>query len=60
MIRTFEIHNFKAFERIELRFGQLTMVTGVNSSGKSSVLQAVVLAEIASTSGPVVKVLDWH
>ena len=52
MIRSMEIHNFKAFERIALRFGQLTMITGVNNSGKSSVLQAIVLADIASTTGP--------
>ena len=52
MIRSLEIHNFKAFERIALRFGQLTVITGVNSSGKSSVLQAIALAEIASTAGP--------
>ena len=52
MIRSMEIHNFKAFERIALRFGQLTMITGVNNSGKSSVLQAIALAEIASTTGP--------
>ena len=52
MIRSLEIHNFKAFERIALRFGQLTVITGVNSSGKSSVLQAIALAEIASTTGP--------
>ena len=52
MIRFIAIHSFKAFERITLRFGQLTMITGVNNSGKSSVLQAIVLAEIASTNGP--------
>ena len=55
MIRSIEIHNFKAFEQIALRFGQLTMITGVNSSGKSSVLQAIALAEIASTTGPLVQ-----
>ena len=51
MIRSMEIRNFKAFERIALRFGQLTVITGVNSSGKSSVLQAIALAEIASIAG---------
>ena len=52
MIRSMAIQNFKAFERIALRFGQLTMITGVNNSGKSSVLQAIALAELASTTGP--------
>ena len=55
MIRSMEIHNFKAFERIAVRFGLLTVITGVNSSGKSSVLQAIALAEIASTTGPLVQ-----
>ena len=52
MIRSINIKNFKVFERITLRFGQLTMITGVNSSGKSSVLQAIALAEIASNDAP--------
>lgn len=55
MIRSIEIHNFKAFERIEIQFGRLTMISGVNSSGKSSVLQAIALAEIASTSDTLVQ-----
>ncbi len=55
MIRSMGIRNFKAFERIALRFAQLTVITGVNSSGKSSVLQAIALAEIASTAGPLVQ-----
>jgi predicted ATPase len=33
--------NFKAFRRLELPLGPLTLLTGLNSSGKSSVLQSL-------------------
>ena len=55
MIRSFEIRNFKAFKEITLRLGQLVLLSGVNSSGKSSVLQALRLAELAMTHGPTVQ-----
>jgi len=35
--------NFKAFRRLEVPMGPLTLLTGLNSSGKSSVLQALAL-----------------
>ncbi len=55
MIRLFEVHNFKAFTDLTLRFGQLVLLSGVNSSGKSSILQALRLAELAMTHGPTVQ-----
>ena len=55
MIRSFEVRNFKAFKDVTLRLGQLVLLTGVNSSGKSSVLQALRLAELAMTHGPTVQ-----
>ena len=55
MIRSFEIRNFKAFKDLTLRLGQLVLLSGVNSSGKSSVLQALRLAELAATHGPSVQ-----
>ena len=55
MIRLFEVHNFKAFADLTLRFGQLVLLSGVNSSGKSSVLQALRLAELSMTHGPTVQ-----
>jgi predicted ATPase len=55
MIRSFEIHNFKAFKDVTLRLSQLVLLSGVNSSGKSSVLQALRLAELAATHGPTVQ-----
>ena len=55
MIRSFEVRNFKAFKDLTLRLGQLVLLSGVNSSGKSSVLQALRLAELAMTRGPTVQ-----
>jgi predicted ATPase len=43
--------NFKAFQHAELALGPLTLLTGLNSSGKSSVLQALALLHQSYTSG---------
>ncbi|ARQ68078.1 hypothetical protein CAG99_03825 [Streptomyces marincola] len=43
MIDRLTLVNFKAFRRLELPLGPLTLLTGLNSSGKSSVLQALAL-----------------
>ncbi|NIY68829.1 AAA family ATPase [Streptomyces malaysiensis] len=43
MINHIKLINFKAFRRLELSLGPLTLLTGLNSSGKSSVLQALAL-----------------
>ncbi|MEV8287061.1 AAA family ATPase [Streptomyces niveus] len=43
MITRLTLVNFKAFRRLELPLGPLTLLTGLNSSGKSSVLQALAL-----------------
>ncbi|MGO4755985.1 AAA family ATPase, partial [Streptomyces sp. 2MCAF27] len=40
MIDRLTLHNFKAFRDASLPLGPLTLLTGLNSSGKSSVLQA--------------------
>ena len=55
MIRSFEVRNFKALKDVNLQLGQLVLLSGVNSSGKSSVLQALRLAELAMTHGPIVQ-----
>lgn len=41
MLDYIELENFKAFEDIELRLGNLTLLSGLNGSGKSTVLQAI-------------------
>ncbi|MFF5531960.1 DUF3696 domain-containing protein [Streptomyces cinerochromogenes] len=43
MITGLTLVNFKAFRRLELPLGPLTLLTGLNSSGKSSVLQSLAL-----------------
>ncbi|MBZ6249519.1 DUF3696 domain-containing protein [Streptomyces olivaceus] len=41
MISELSLVNFKAFRRLTLPLGPMTLLTGLNSSGKSSVLQAL-------------------
>ena len=48
MIHSIRIRNFKALRETSLNLGRLTLLTGANSSGKSSVLQALLLADDAA------------
>lgn len=41
MLNRIHLENFKACKDIEIRFSSLTLLAGLNSSGKSSVLQAI-------------------
>jgi predicted ATPase len=43
MIDMIRIRNFKCFEATEIPFGALTLLTGVNSSGKSTTIQTLLL-----------------
>lgn len=43
MINSLELKNFKAFENQLLQFRNFTLLSGLNSTGKSSVLQALLL-----------------
>ena len=43
MISSIELRSFKCFELLRLPLTPLTLLTGLNASGKSSVLQALVL-----------------
>ncbi len=43
MIRIVRLENFKCFEAQELELGALTLLSGLNGMGKSSVLQALLL-----------------
>jgi predicted ATPase len=45
------LHNFKAFQDTSLPLGPLTLLTGLNSSGKSSVLQAIALLRQSYEAG---------
>ena len=43
MITRIDLRHFKCFERLKLSLRRLTLLSGLNASGKSSVLQALVL-----------------
>lgn len=43
MLTRIDLQNFKCFELLRLPLGSLTLLSGSNASGKSSVLQALVL-----------------
>lgn len=43
MLNRIDLELFKCFELLRLNLGQLTLLSGCNASGKSSVLQALVL-----------------
>ena len=43
MLSMVELHSFKCFEQLRLPIAPLTLLTGFNASGKSSVLQALAL-----------------
>lgn len=51
MIDRLTLRNFKAFQHGELPLGPLTLLTGLNSSGKSSVLQALALLRQSYEAG---------
>lgn len=45
MLNSLSLRQFKCFEHLPLRLANLTMLSGGNASGKSSVLQALVLLQ---------------
>lgn len=44
MIKRIELKRFKKFEHTQIEFGEFAVLVGENSSGKTSVLQAINLA----------------
>ncbi|MEI7587594.1 DUF3696 domain-containing protein [Runella sp.] len=53
MIKTLELIGFKSFVADDIEFGGLTLLTGINSSGKSSIVQALLLLEKCAERAPV-------
>ncbi|MEU5821193.1 DUF3696 domain-containing protein [Streptomyces sp. NPDC047803] len=51
MIDCLTLQNFKAFQFLELPLAPLTLLTGLNSSGKSSVLQSIALLRQSHEAG---------
>ena len=50
MISNLRLENFKCFEKMAIPLSHLTLLTGVNSSGKSTVLQSLALLSQTSKS----------
>ncbi len=53
MITSLELNGFKSFLADTLNLGKLTILTGLNSSGKSSIMQAVLLLQKAANKEPI-------
>jgi len=51
MIRRIEIKNFKSLKDISLEFGNLNLLTGLNSMGKSSIIQALLVLRQSYAKG---------
>ncbi|MER7444558.1 DUF3696 domain-containing protein [Micromonospora avicenniae] len=51
MISRIELHNFKAFRHLDLRLAPLTMLSGVNAVGKSTIIQALALLRQSYDAG---------
>lgn len=51
MIEQLTVTNLKCFARLDLRLGALTLLAGLNSAGKSTVIQALLLDAIARRGG---------
>lgn len=60
MITKLKIANFKSHKETVLNIGNLTLLTGLNSSGKSSVLQTFLLLRQSFKKGRLTKGLDLN
>ncbi len=59
MIKSISLTGFKSFLHRELSFSQLTVLSGLNSSGKSSIIQALMMLEKAANKENSI-LLDGH
>lgn len=51
MIKEIKLTNFKCFQNQIIKFRDLTILTGINAAGKSSIVQALLLYEKAANAG---------
>ncbi|BAD48516.1 AAA family ATPase [Bacteroides hominis] len=51
MITNLLLHNFKSHKKTDLKFSNLTVLTGINSAGKSSVIQSLLLLRQSHQKG---------
>jgi predicted ATPase len=59
MISVLKLHGFKSFVDAEISLKRLTLLTGINSSGKSSIIQALLMLQKAENAYDSV-LLDGH
>jgi len=53
MLTSFRVHNFKVFEDTQvIQLAPLTLISGINSAGKSSIIQALLLLKQTLESPP--------
>ena len=43
MLKKIEVKNFKSLKKVEMNLNNLTLLTGINSTGKSSIIQSILL-----------------
>ena len=60
MITKLKIANFKSHENTILNLGNLTLLTGLNSTGKSSIIQSFLLLRQSYKKGRLNKGLDLN
>jgi predicted ATPase len=60
MITKLKVGNFKSHKNTQLDLGNLTLLTGLNSSGKSSIIQAFLLLRQSYQKGRLAKGLDLN
>lgn len=53
MIKTIELKNFKCFDYIELPLSNLNLLSGINSMGKSTIIQSLLLLRQAFERGSI-------
>ena len=58
MIEALTLHNFKAWRTLDMRFGNVTALFGANSSGKSSLLQFLLMLKLTKNATDRTLVLD--
>ena len=51
MIKSIKIKNFKCFQEAEINFSALTLLSGLNSTGKSSLIQSLLLLRQSYNEG---------
>ncbi len=57
MLQRIQLEHFKCFETLDLPLAPLTLLTGLNASGKSTVIQALTLLHQTLTESPASSVL---